>query len=467
MANFSTEFPIDPKNSVADVIALACDWLTGSPHTKVPEEALRDIPENSDLVQTFGTETVTLAHSRSEGAELGGLRYERTEDGLAWTTSIVTLKTSDRHLLSLQVICEALTTAVRLPPPKKPYFIRQALSELGGGADGEIPVTDQPIRLSTGEESVAAALILGTAQNALPIVYVSAGFGNSYLVNPTELAKFVSGMAHVIVEPNRSFSLRLRNLVKSRNAFGGTIGVYWPGSDARRTYFPSEIKPKPRALEIEIAKDIRIALSNRRQRSTCTWAHLTETLARGRYEQLKRAGSTELQAYIDAFDADMAAKQARVNEAEAQIASLEADIRRLSSIKENADAGLIRQGEEQDLYEHEIRDLILDALNDALRAARQDSRRSHVLADLIAANPKSGAREKLEEEIKTILKTYRDMDAKTRSSLARLGFDLSEDGKHYKAVFEGDPRYMFTLPTTSSDSRAGKNMASDINNKLF
>ena len=59
------------------------------------------------------------------------------------------------------------------------------------------------------------------------------------------------------------------------------------------------------------------------------------------------------------------------------------------------------------------------------------------------------------------------MDNKTRSALTRLGFDLSEDGKHYKAVFHGDPRYMFTLPKTSSDHRAGLNIFSDIKNKLF
>ena len=89
------------------------------------------------------------------------------------------------------------------------------------------------------------------------------------------------------------------------------------------------------------------------------------------------------------------------------------------------------------------------------------------MLDLLKANAASGTRQRIEEEIKSLLKTYRDMDARTRNSLARLGFDLPEDGKHYKAVFQGDGRYTFTLPKTSSDHRAGKNMASDINNTLF
>jgi hypothetical protein len=59
------------------------------------------------------------------------------------------------------------------------------------------------------------------------------------------------------------------------------------------------------------------------------------------------------------------------------------------------------------------------------------------------------------------------MDAKTRNALGRLGFDLTDDGKHYKAVFQGDGRYTFSFSKTSSDHRTGKNLASDINNKLF
>lgn len=467
MSNFSTEFPIAPKNSVEDVLRLACEWITGSPHTKVAEADLQQLPRNAERSVSVGIEHVTLAHAKTSEQELGGVRYERTEDGLAWTTSIVTLKMSDRHLLSVQVVCEALNTAVRLPPPKKPYFIRQALVELGGGSDGEVPVTDRPFRLTPGEEPIAAALILGTANNTLPIVYVSAGFKDGHLVNPDELAKYVSGMAHVVVEPDRGFSHRVKTLTKSRNVYGGTIGVYWPQSEARRSYFLRDDAPNPRALEIEVSKDVRVALSNRRPRTSCTWVHLKETLARTRLEELKASGSTAIEEYVAAFDAELAAKQALVDAAEQEIARLTAEVKRLAASEQSATGGLLQQGQEHDLYEHEIQDIIHAALEGAMRGARPGSRRQHVLADLLASNPPFGASQRLEEEIKTLLKTYRDMDSRTRNTLARLGFDLTEDGKHYKAIFQGDPRYTFTLPKTSSDHRAGKNMASDINNTLF
>lgn len=228
-----------------------------------------------------------------------------------------------------------------------------------------------------------------------------------------------------------------------------------------------EDTPNPRALELEVSKDIRVALSNRRPRTNCTWVHLRETLARARLDELKNSGSTAIEEYVAAFDAELAAKQALVSAAEYEVARLTSEVKRLAASEQSATGGLLQQGQEHDLYEHEIQDVIHDALADAMRAARAGSRRQHVLLDLLEANPASGARQRIEEEIKTLLKTYRDMDAKTRNALARLGFDLSEDGKHYKAVFQGDSRYTFTLPKTSSDHRAGKNMASDINNTLF
>lgn len=446
---------------------LACKWLVGSPHTEIQAAQVQELPENGERSLSVGNERVELAHARSGDTEIGGLRYERTDAGLAWTTSIATLKTPERHLLSLQVFCEALNTAARLPPPKKPYFIRQALTELGGGTDGDIPITDQPFLLSSGEETVAAALILGTARNTLPIIYVSADFEDNYLVNPIDLAKYVSGMAHVVVEPSRVFSYKLKALTKFRNVYGGAVGVYWPNSEARRAYFHDDSLGNSRALELKIAKDIRVALSNRRQRTNCTWAYLKETVAKQRFDSLKAAGSTELQAYMDAFDAEITAKQTRVVDAEDEIARLTAEVRRLSGLEQSSEGGLIQQGEEQDLYEQEIRDIVIDVVADASRTAREGSRRQHVLLDILKANPPSDTRQRLEGEVKSLLRTYRDMDGKIRGALTKMGFEISEDGKHYKAVFQGDGRYTFSIPKTSSDHRAGKNMASDINNVLF
>lgn len=467
MINFSTEFPIDHKVTVEAVIRLACLWVCGSPHTTIPKGALNQLPINDEQSYSSGNEEATTAIASMPDFEIGGMRYFRRENGLEWTSSIVALKTASEHQLSIQVFCEALNTAVRLPDPKKPYFVRQALLKFGGGMDGQIPVADMPFRLDEGEPGVAAALMLGTAKNRLPIIYASAGFDGTHTIDSDEMARLVSGMSHVVVEPSRTFSNSLRTLTNAHNVYGGTVGVYWPESSARKSYFLDSETPTPRSLQLAIAKDIRLALCNRRLRTNCTWANIKETIARKKYERLKAEGSTELQSYVDAFDADQTAKDARLLDAEREISRLDAEVRRLSSQRQGSSSGLLIPSHEQDLFEDEGKDIVIEALQQAMRAAGPDSRKRHVIAPLLERNKASGQGKRMEYEIKELLKTYREMDSKTRSALARLGFDISEDGKHYKAVFHGDGRYTFILPKTSSDHRAGRNLASDIVKMLF
>lgn len=194
---------------------------------------------------------------------------------------------------------------------------------------------------------------------------------------------------------------------------------------------------------------------------------MKETISRKKYELLKSQGSTALDEYVAAFDAEQAAKDGKLIEAEQEISRLHAEIRRLESANQSSATGVVVSGKEQDLYPNEIRDIVVAALQEALRSAHENSRREHVLNDLLVANTLSGQGEKLENEIKSLFKTYRDMDTRTRSALERLGFVITEDGKHYKMVFQGDGRYTFALAKTSSDHRAGKNIASDINNTLL
>ena len=49
-----------------------------------------------------------------------------------------------------------------------------------------------------------------------------------------------------------------------------------------------------------------------------------------------------------------------------------------------------------------------------------------------------------------------------RQQLLELGFEITEDGKHYRLTYYGDGRYKTTIAKTGSDWREGKNIASVI-----
>src|SRR5690606_28746382 len=122
---------------------------------------------------------------------------------------------------------------------------------------------------------------------------------------------------------------RLKALVDGRNVYGGTVGVYWPQSSARKSYYKERFGNDGVELQRAVANDLRQALANRRLTTDCTWPHLQEQLSRIRINALRERGSSSVEDYVNAFDAELKAKEQRLAEAEGEIQSLKAEIRRI------------------------------------------------------------------------------------------------------------------------------------------
>ena len=73
-----------------------------------------------------------------------------------------------------------------------------------------------------------------------------------------------------------------------------------------------------------------------------------------------------------------------------------------------------------------------------------------------------GVYEKREKIIKNIFKDYKTMSGVMRQELKDIGFEITDDGKHYRLTYYGDERYKTTVAKTGSDWREGKNIASNI-----
>jgi hypothetical protein len=128
---------------------------------------------------------------------------------------------------------------------------------------------------------------------------------------------------------------------------------------------------------------------------------------------------------------------------------------------------LLKFGAEDDLYEGEIKDLILSVLSEALKNQRAGSRRLDVLSDVVEANGYSGLSAARTEEIKRLLKGYDGLPSPLRQRLMNMGFSITDDGKHYKLTYYGDGRYQTILAKTPSDHRAGANNALEIAKMMF
>ncbi|XKH00306.1 hypothetical protein LG325_09340 [Marinobacter nauticus] len=444
-------------------------WLIGSQHSKFDSELQEKNFEESEWEEKLGNETLYGLNIEDRGKAYLALRYEKKEaDGISWITEIIYEELIDSSNISIQVFSESDKTKLSLPPARKPYIVRQLISEIGGGVDGSLQVSDQPLFLNNLDIDFAADLINGNCENRLPIVYISATNRDETPVSAAQLARWLSGVGHVVVEPNREFSFRLMNEVNHQNAYGGAVAIHWPDRSSKELLLPARFDFDAKSLSIEVSKLIRNRAIRLRRPRSLTWAYLKEIRAKQEIEKLRQGGSSDLQAYIDNFDQEISAKDQALEEAEADIRRLEAEIYNLRSRTQHVEGEpILVRGNEPDLYENEALEILVDAIEKGLSNCVEGSRRWDVLQSLKSANEATSNKEELAANVKAILSNYRKLEGSIEHDLEELGFEISGEGKHYRLVFKGDTRYSMSMPKTSSDHRAGKNLVSQINNNLF
>lgn len=464
MLSFSTEFPLRAETTAENFLEAVKSWLLASPHTSFNRSDLDSAEVGNETSVSSGRNNFRLSGGAFNAECILAARYTTSEDDVDWVTEISFAKSKETWA-SVRTYRDSSVPAVHLPPAKKPVVVMTLLDRLGGGHDGGLEVSKNSYRLKNDEIELAGRLISGESSCYLPIVYVSATFDGTEYVNPDALARDLCGMAHVVVEPNRPFSQRLQIEVTSANAYGGAIGIYWPDGAGRLLLLPDRSLNFKERRQI-VASEIRRALLNRRPLQWCSWTAAQQLSARISLESLKTSGSGAIDDYIKSFDTELKAKNQQLLEAEEEIIRLNAAIRAGNRATSSSSLG-IKLVSEQDYFPGEIANIIRDAVAENISRVQANGRREHVLKAIISDNPSLSTPTESREKLKSIFRDYKTMTKDTRETLIEMGFSLSEDGKHYKAIYKSDDRYMFSIPKTSSDHRAGLNLASDIAKRIF
>jgi hypothetical protein len=465
MLSFATEFPTRETHAESFVSAVR-EWLTGSPHSRFPMEAFDTFPESGFWSATADDESLEAIVIPGSDARVA-FRYRKFEGPLTWTTTVVYASDAHDAWVGIRTFRDSAQPRPDLPTAKKPFLVRTLLKKVGGGLDAEVHVSDAAHLLQDNDLAMTARLTNGDSDNHLPVVYVSRNFDETLPLDVDVLAKWLAGMAHVVVEPSRAFSVALQGEVASRNAYGGTTGVYWPGG-IRRSFYLSDKVPSEHHLRIAIKEHIQTGLLNRRPLRRCTWEDAELVAARSIIDDLRSSGSSDLDEYIKAFDVEAKARSEQLRQAETEIYRLRAEIRALEATGSSytGNAGL-SVSNETELYPGEFREVMLDALAEARNRLETDRRRRHILDAVEGIDDDRNLAKTKREEVKAILRDYRSMDSSVQDGLKSLGFSIYGEGKHYKVIFKDDERYTYILPKTASDHRSGLNSASDISKRLF
>ena len=463
MLSFATEFPVSETSSRQFVEAVKL-WIVGSPHTAFTRQQIDCIPSSGRWKVETATQRLEGLFASSGAAETAAFRHVAVDGAIEWITEVSYSKSETDDWVGVRTSRESDRPQLSLPPAKKPLLVRTLINSLGGGLDDELYVSDQPYFLREQDERMAARLLNADADNYLPIVYISCPFAGESPLNANSLARVLGELAHVVVEPSREFSRSIQRAVGSRNVYGGAIGVYWPSGERYR-YFVDNISQEFDVRQALVA-DIRQSLLNRRPIARCTWSRAEAEVARSVFEALRTSGSEDVSEYVAAFDSEIAAKDRQLEEANKEVHRLNARVRAQAGYDQTQVMGL-NFGNEQELHKGEFSEILQDALNAAVENAQDGGRRQHVLVAAAAALPNSTEMKSRRDKIKEILKNYTSMTAEIRSSLERLGFSISEDGKHVKITYMSDERYVFILPKSGSDHRGGLNSVSDISKRVF
>ena len=473
MLLFSTILKIDKSLTRDDFLNLVIEWNQGSPYEN---NVIPNLNWDGSYNQKFGDETISLEFKEYRNEEIIAVRYvKKLDDGIIWKTDYI-MNFRD-YKMSIMLDRSFTEDAIGVDPSfTTPLFIKLLIEKGYVVNDNDLPVIMDPHMIDCENLSVLTAVINGTKFYDLPVVYVSKTFLNNIPIDVDKLAYALKGVAHIFVQGDLGTNTFIREQCDSTNEYNGAIGIYYQSDVVKHKRFLNYEYFDPTITRQNIVKEI-INFTNQQSIDPLyTWDGVLTSLLRDRFESQKskrtKAERTkeETEELLDSFSNDFDALTEENGRLRSSISDLESELafyRDAFNKKTVNDSGFLSSGSEKEFFQDEKKELILSVLSDNLASIKDDTRRKHIVQDIIQQNTIKDVLDKKREEVKRLLTDYSGLNGKLKQELQQLGFTITEDGKHYKLTYFNDKRYIIHMAKTPSDGRAGKNIVSDINNKVF
>lgn len=477
MLLFSTLLEINESMTKDAFIKLVIEWNQGSPHK---ENVIADIKWNGERNIRYGTDTLWLAIEEYRNRNIIAVRYEKTEaDGAVWGTEYV--MNFEEMKMSIRLDRSYLEEALLIDSSfSTPHFITLLIEKGYLKKDSDLPISRDPILISEENLEILVDIINGRKKYCLPIVYISRTCTNEEPINTRKLAGRLKGVAHVLLEKDSWLDSRIRRLCDGKNEYRGAIGIYYPNPAAEhQRYLYRAYEGRDTVLLEKVIRNVIQYCNSQLTNMLYTWQGVGIALLRDRLnsqcaerlaaETEREQVKTETNLLIESVDEELSTLQKKVEELARANENLTYEnewIRaKLSSVEE---VPLLHLGNEEEFFPNEIKDMVLDALEEKLKNSDENSRRADVLRDILDKNGKcKHIADKKAQKLKQELKGYKNVSKSMRRMLSEMGFIIEEEGKHYKLIYYGDPRYWTTLAKTPSDIHTGENEALTIIRKMF
>lgn len=464
MLLFSTKFPVKDELTKQKFVEMVIQWNQESPHDKM--EGISWDENSYNIKFQDGKRTLAIEELRDKNVIATRFRKE-DENGVVWTTDFI-LNLEDKIIAICLDRETTEDTTSFIPRFSPPHFVKRILKNKYSGYDGNLLISEQPHVINLDNYKIVEDIILRKVKYTLPIVYVTKSWAGNYPLNVKTLALKLQGVAHVLKEVDPNVSKVLMKNCNGENVHHGGIGIYYPSISATNKKINGQGYWE-KGEEILVRKIVNIIFryaNQQRRESMYTWEGIQNEILRLKNESLlnkRRAVEDENQEIVNVFDELIKEQEETIKELNNKVAALTQENQGLRFKMDAMDElPILFMGEEEDLYDGEIKEMILDILSESLNKQKNNSRRAHILKDIIDNNNYEGVVEKRKNEIKNILKGYSNMPSSMKQSLQKFGFCISADGKHYKLSYYNDSRYTFIMAKSGSDGRGGSNLASEI-----
>ena len=467
MILFSTKLQTKETLTKEAFLRLVSEWNGSSAY---PENIVPGVPRGEEIrwdgdgPVRFGTDRLSLEVVEYPERKIVAVRHEKiTADGITWDTDFV-LNLAE-HQLAIRLDRTYSEDALIMNGAfSTPHFITLLIEQQYLADDNGLPILRTPGKLSDAGDFPAQD-DEGCGRYRLPLVVVKPTASGELPLAVDWLASRLKGAAHVLVD-------------EEREEFGA-VHICYPTATLAPRRFGYRSATGNRQLRLDkVVKNVISYWNSQRMDLFYTWQGVANALLRDRLEaqrlrqqeaeEAQRSAQAEVDQVYEAFDEDLKALQRKLEELTRanDALTMENSVLR-SRLNLTADKPILYQGDEEDFYPEEIKDMILGALEDALSGTEASTRRADVLADVLQNNEFKHLSEQRRQRVKALFRGYKNVSSAMKQELSDLGISISEDGKHYKLTYRDDPRYMVTIGKTPSDNRAGNNNAALVNKVML
>lgn len=373
-----------------------------------------------------------------------------------WATEIIYTE-GDSKIVYFHIDCSGDVSLFDEAPKMRTAIIRDFINS-GKIIQPALRISIQPIELSDDTVNIVVESITGKTDSEIPIVFATQYFDSlAYPISLESLAEILSGTAYVVYSDNE-FTRILKEKIKNKAyvPFNGGVAIY------SRNQKPKQLRKYDAyyggTLDTQVINEVTRIVNAQVDKTAPSWSTLviaeqSELLevAEGLDERAKRDAIR-----IDELGQENVRLKARIEYLEAALA------------ERNSEQRLIAQANIPEFFDGEQNDLIVAILNRELKKCGDNpkTRKYELLSSIVDRNSYIGNKQRMFVRIKEIFSDGETMSAAERSELEKMGFEITEDGKHYKLKFMGGDKYWYTVSKTPSDNRGGKNEATKIINGL-